>query len=156
MRIWPGRPYPLGATWDGAGVNFALFSEHASKVELCLFDSHEDPRETERITLRYRDDQVWHCYLPDALPGQIYGYRVHGPYEPAKGHRFNPHKIVLDPYAKAVARDLRWDDALFGYKIGDPQADLSFDERDNAACCPLAAVLDGAFTWGDDRPPRIP
>jgi glycogen operon protein len=156
MRVWPGRPYPLGATWDGAGVNFALFSEHATKVELCLFESHEDAKESERIELCYRDDLVWHCYLPDALPSQLYGYRVHGLYEPAKGHRFNGNKIVLDPYAKAVGRDLKWDDSLFGYKIGDPAADLSFDDRDNAAVCPLAAVLDDAFTWGDDRPPRTP
>jgi glycogen operon protein len=156
MRIWPGRPYPLGATWDGAGVNFALFSEHATKVELCLFESHEDAKEAERIEVPHRDDQVWHCYLPDALPGQLYGYRVHGPYEPARGHRFNANKLVLDPYAKAIGRDLKWDDALFGYKIGDPTADLSFDERDNAAVCPLASVLDDAFTWGDDRPPRVP
>ncbi|HKI35105.1 MAG TPA: glycogen debranching protein GlgX [Gemmataceae bacterium] len=156
MRIWPGRPYPLGATWDGAGVNFALFSEHAAKVELCLFASHEDATEAERIELRYRDDQVWHCYLPDALPSQLYGYRVHGPYEPAQGRRFNANKIVLDPYAKAIGRDLKWDDSLFGYTIGEAEADLSFDERDNAAVCPLAAVLDSAFTWGDDRPPRTP
>jgi glycogen operon protein len=156
MRIWPGRPYPLGATWDGAGVNFTLFSEHASRVELCLFASHHDAQEAERFDVPHRDDQVWHCYLPDALPGQLYGYRVHGLYEPARGHRFNPNKIVLDPYSRAIGRDLKWDDALFGYKIGDPAADLSFDERDNAAVCPLASVLDTAFTWGDDRPPRTP
>src|SRR5581483_8519426 len=111
MRVWPGRPYPLGATWDGAGVNFALFSEHATKFELCLFESHEDTKEAECIELCYRDDLVWHCYLPDALPSQLYGYRVHGPYEPAKGHRFNGNKIVLDPYAKAIGRDLKWDDS---------------------------------------------
>jgi glycogen operon protein len=156
MRIWPGRPYPLGATWDGAGVNFALFSEHATKVELCLFESPESDKESQRITLQEHDDQVWHCYLPDTLPGQLYGYRVHGPYEPKNGHRFNPTKVVLDPYAKAVGRDLRWDDSLFGYKVGDPEADLSFDDRDNAAFAPLASVLDTAFTWGDDRAPRTP
>ena len=138
MRVWPGRPYPLGATWDGAGVNFALFSEHATKVELCLFDSADADKETHRIPLKEHTDQVWHCYLPDVQPGQLYGYRVHGPYEPAKGHRFNPNKVLLDPYAKAIGRDLRWDDSLFGYKIGDPNADLSFDDRDNAAFAPLA------------------
>src|ERR687888_1756535 len=122
MRVWPGRPYPLGATWDGAGVNFALFSEHATKVELCLFDSADAAKEASRIELREQTDQVWHCYLPDALPGQLYGYRVHGPYEPAKGHRFNPNKVLLDPYAKLIGRDLRWDDALFGYKVGDANA----------------------------------
>ena len=156
MRVWPGRPYPLGATWDGAGVNFALFSEHATKVELCLFDSADAPSESQRITLPEQTDQVWHGYLPDVLPGQLYGYRVHGPYDPEEGHRFNPHKIVLDPYAKAIGRALRWDDSLFGYKIGDEAADLSFDERDSAAFAPLASVVDPAFTWGDDRPPRTP
>jgi len=103
MRVWPGRPYPLGATWDGAGVNFALFSEHATKVELCLFDSADAAKEARRIELKEQTDQVWHCYLPDGLPGQLYGYRVHGPYEPAKGHRFNPNKVLLDPYAKLSA-----------------------------------------------------
>jgi glycogen operon protein len=156
MRIWPGRPYPLGATWDGAGVNLALFSEHATKVELCLFDDAEATKESQRIVLPEQTDQVWHAYLPDILPEQLYGYRVHGPYEPAKGHRFNPAKVLLDPYAKAIGRDLRWDDSLFGYKLGDKAADLSRDDRDNAAFAPLAAVVDTAFTWGDDRPPRTP
>ena len=128
MRIWPGKPYPLGATWDGAGINFAFFSEHATKVELCLFDADEGSKETERITMPEHTDQVWHAYLPDVQPGQLYGYRVHGPYEPAKGHRFNPNKLILDPYAKAIGRDLPVDDSLFGYKIGDPDADLSFDD----------------------------
>jgi isoamylase len=154
MRVWPGRPYPLGATWDGAGVNFALFSENGTKVELCLFDSADAARETLRIELREQTDQVWHCYLPDAMPGQLYGYRVHGPYEPAKGHRFNPNKVVLDPYAKMIGRDVRWDDAVFAYPIG--QDDLQFDERDSAPFAPLATVIDTAFTWGDDRPPRTP
>lgn len=156
MRIWPGRPYPLGATWDGAGVNFALFSEHAERVELCFFDSPDATKEAQRIPLAQHTDQVWHAYLPDALPEQLYGYRVHGPYEPAKGHRFNPAKVLLDPYAKAIGRVLRWDDSLFGYKIGAPGADLSIDDRDNAAFAPLALVVDTAFTWGDDRPPRTP
>jgi glycogen operon protein len=156
MRIWPGRSYPLGATWDGAGVNFALFSEHATKVELCLFAAREDTTEKDRIVLPERTHHVWHGYLPDVHPSQLYGYRVHGPYEPAKGHRFNPKKIVFDPYAKGIGRDLAWDDSLFGYKLGDPTADLSLDDRDNAAFAPLAAVVDTAFTWGDDRSPRIP
>ncbi|MFO0852670.1 MAG: glycogen debranching protein GlgX [Gemmataceae bacterium] len=154
MRVWPGRPYPLGATWDGAGVNFALFSENADKVELCLFDDPDADKEAHRIELKEQTDQVWHCYLPDCLPGQLYGYRVHGPFDPAKGHRFNPNKVVLDPYAKLIGRDVRWDDSLFGYQIG--QDDLSFDDRDNAKFAPLGAVVDGAFTWGDDRPPRTP
>src|SRR5580704_3531209 len=109
MRILPGRPYPLGATWDGAGVNFAIFAEHATKVFLCLFDSQDAAVESQRVPLREQTDQVWHAYLPDVRPDQLYGYRVYGPYEPAKGHRFNPRKILLDPYAKAIGRDLRWD-----------------------------------------------
>src|SRR5262245_25244373 len=156
MRVWPGRSYPLGATWDGAGVNFALFAEHATKVELCLFDSPDAGKEAQRIALPEQTDQVWHVYLPDVMPEQLYGYRVHGPYAPAEGHRFNPNTVVLDPYARPVGRPLRCDDSLFGYKIGDPQADLSFDERDNAAFAPLGSVVDPAFTWGDDRPPRTP
>jgi isoamylase len=156
MRIWPGRPYPLGATWDGAGVNFALFSEHSTKVELCLFDSPDASAEIHRIQMPEHTDMVWHAYLPDVEPGQLYGYRVYGPYEPAKGHRFNPQKLVLDPYAKAIGHDLHWDDSLFGYRIGDPAADLSCDTRDSAPFAPLGAVLDTAFTWGDDRPPRTP
>lgn len=156
MRLWPGRPYPLGATFDGAGVNFALFSEHATKVELCLFDAADAPRESHCIELLEHTDQVWHGYLPDAEPGVLYGFRVHGPYDPANGHRFNHHKIVLDPYAKSIGRELTWDDALWGYKIGEETKDLSFDERDNAAFCPLASVVDTAFTWGDDRAPRTP
>src|SRR6266550_587950 len=156
MRVWPGRSYPLGATWDGAGVNFALFSEYAAKVEICLFDDADLEKETHRITLPEQTDQVWHAYLPDVMPEHLYGFRVHGPYDPAKGHRFNPNKIVLDPYAKAIGRDVKWDDALWGYHIGDGAADLSFDDRDNAAAAPLAAVLETAFTWGDDRAPRTP
>jgi glycogen operon protein len=156
MRTWPGKSYPLGATWDGAGVNFALYSEFATKVELCLFDSVDATKEAQRILLSERTDQVFHAYLPDVLPGQLYGYRVHGPYEPAKGHRFNPNKLLLDPYARSIGRDLRWDDTLFAYKVGDAQADLSFDERDSAAHAPLAVVIDPAFTWGDDRRPGTP
>jgi glycogen operon protein len=154
MRIWPGKPYPLGATWDGAGTNFALFSEHSTKAELCLFDSPDATKETHRLEMIERTDQVWHCYLPDVFPGQLYGYRVHGPFDPEHGHRFNPNKVVLDPYAKLIGRDVKWDDALFGYPIGED--DLKFDERDSAAFAPLAAVLDPAFTWGDDRRPQTP
>jgi isoamylase len=156
MRVWPGNSYPLGASWDGAGVNFALFSEHAAKVELCLFESIESPHETIRITLPDQTDLVWHGYLPDVRPGQLYGYRVHGPYDPKAGHRFNPNKVVLDPYAKSIGRTVQWSDDMFGYRIGDPAEDLSLDDRDNAASAPLAVVIDPAFTWGDDRPPRIP
>ena len=156
MRVWPGNSYPLGATWDGKGVNFALFSEQATGVELCLFDTVDADKETHRIPLTEHTDQVWHAYLPEVLPGQLYGYRVHGPYTPEQGHRFNPNKIVLDPYARSIGRDVRWADELFGYRVGDPEADLSCDERDSAAYAPLAVVIDTAYTWGDDRPPRTP
>ena len=156
LRVWPGRPYPLGAAWDGAGVNFALFSEHATKVELCLFDAPESTQEAHRITLPEHTDMIWHGYLPDLRLGQLYGYRVHGPYDPKQGHRFNPHKVVLDPYAKAMGRLTRWNDTLFGYRIGDPTEDLSFDPQDNAASAPLGIIIDTAFTWGDDRPPKTP
>jgi isoamylase len=152
--VLPGSPYPLGATWDGAGVNFALFSEHATAVELCLFGSVESTTESRRISLTERDGMIWHCYLPDARPGQLYGYRVYGPYEPSRGHRFNSNKVLLDPYAKAVARLTSWDDSMFGYSVGDRAEDLSFDASDSAPYAPLGAVIDPAFTWGDDRPPR--
>jgi isoamylase len=153
--VWPGNPYPLGATWDGEGVNFALFSEHAEKVELCLFDA-QGRREIERIVLRECTDQVWHCYLPDARPGLTYGYRVYGPYKPEEGHRFNPNKLLLDPYAKDIVGTLRWSDAHFGYRIGARTGDLSLDRRDSAPGMLKCRVVDSAFTWGDDRPPRIP
>ena len=153
-RVRQGQPFPLGATWDGLGVNFALFSAHATKVELCLFDT-AGQREIERVELPEFTDEIWHGHLPDARPGTIYGYRVHGPYEPQSGHRFNPNKLLLDPYAKAVLGHLEWNPAVFGYKMesGD---DLSFDERDSAAFVPRCRVIDPAFTWGHDRPPRTP
>jgi isoamylase len=156
MRVWPGRPFPLGATWDGAGVNFSLFSENAEGVTLCLFDGPDATRESATVALREVTANVWHQYLPDVLPGQLYGYRVHGPFDPANGHRFNPHKLLLDPYAKAIGRDLKWDDSLFGYPLGSPEQDLGFDRRDSAAFAPLAAVADTSFVWGDDRPPLTP
>src|SRR5208337_1684618 len=155
MRVWPGRPYPLGATWDGMGVNFALFSENATKVELCLFDSVNAQSESQRIVLPERDEEVWHVYLPDLRPGQLYGYRVQGPYQPQRGHRFNAHKVVLDPYAKSIGRDLRWDDALYGYPYGAGN-DADFDERDSAPFAPLACVIEPEFSWGDDRALRTP
>jgi glycogen operon protein len=156
MRIWRGSPYPLGATFDGAGVNFALFSENAHKVELCLFDDPADAKEAHRIELHERTYGVWHGYFPDLKPGQIYGYRVHGPYLPEEGHRFNPAKLLLDPYAKAIARDLAWDDSLFGYRVGGEREDLTIDDRDSAPFAPLAQVVDTAFTWGNDQRPRTP
>jgi isoamylase len=156
MRIWPGSPYPLGATWDGEGVNFALFSENATAVDLCLFDRPYDSHETHRIRIEECTDFVWHVYLPEVRPGQHYGYRVHGLYDPEAGHRFNPAKVLYDPYAKAIAGTINWSDALFGYRIGDPKADLSFDDRDNAASIPKCVVVDQAFTWGGDQLLRTP
>ncbi|MDR3553592.1 MAG: glycogen debranching protein GlgX [Syntrophobacteraceae bacterium] len=154
MKFWPGKPYPLGATWDGSGVNFALFSENATAVELCLFDA-EGGSET-RIPVVNQTDQVWHIYLPEARPGQLYGYRAHGPYEPGDGHRFNPAKLLRDPYAKAISDIMDWNDAHFGYIIGHPEADLTKDDRDSAPFCPKCIVIDEAFTWGDDVRPNIP
>jgi isoamylase len=157
MRNFPireGRPFPLGATWDGLGVNFALFSAHATKVELCLFDI-DGRQELERIELPEYTDEVWHGYLTDARPGTVYGYRVHGPYQPDAGHRFNPNKLLIDPYAKQLVGSLKWDDALFGYAVGSPDKDLSFDTRDSAAFMPKARVIDPAFTWGDNCRPTV-
>ncbi|MEC5396654.1 glycogen debranching protein GlgX [Uliginosibacterium sp. H1] len=155
QSVWRGTPYPLGATWDGMGVNFALFSQHAQKVELCLFN-HDGRRELSRIEMIERTNFVWHCYLPGIRPGQLYGYRVHGPYEPENGHRFNPNKLLLDPYARAIVGRLRWSDAHFGYRVGSKREDLSFDQRDSASGMPKCQVVDSAFSWGDDRPPRTP
>jgi isoamylase len=153
--VWPGKPYPLGASWDGEGVNFALFSEHAERVELCMFDK-TGRRELHRVNIREQTDQVWHCYLPEARPGLLYGYRVHGPYNPAQGDRFNHHKLLLDPYAKQIVGDLKWSDSNFGYRIGHRIEDLSFDRRDSAPGMPKSMVVDAAFTWGPEQPPRIP
>ena len=155
MKLWPGKPYPLGALWDGAGVNFSLFSENAEKVELCLFDSSEG-KESARIPLREKTAHVWHIYLPEVRLGQLYGYRVHGPYEPEQGHRFNPAKLLLDPYAMAIAGTIKWGDELFGYPIGHPDADLAADERDSSDGLPKCVVVDPAFSWGNDVAPRTP
>ena len=153
--VWPGKPYPLGAVWDGEGVNFAIFSEHAEKVDLCLFDK-SGRRELHCVSLSEQTDQVWHCYLPEARPGLLYGYRVHGPYDPANGLRFNHHKLLLDPYAKQIHGELKWSDSHFGYRVGHKQEDLSFDRRDSAPGMLKSVVVDPSFTWGTDRPPRIP
>lgn len=153
--VWPGRPYPLGATWDGQGVNFALFSEHAEKVELCLFDA-TGQRELQRIAVDEQTDQIWHVYLPQVRPGQLYGYRVHGPYRPEQGHRFNPHKLLLDPYAKSIVGAVEWSDAQFGYRIGSPREDLSFSRRDSAPGVFKSQVIDAGFDWEGDRHPHVP
>jgi isoamylase len=149
MRLWPGTPYPLGATWDGAGTNFALFSEVARGVELCLVDDDGE----HRVELTEMDGFVWHGYLPDVGPGQRYGYRVHGPYEPARGHRCNPAKLLLDPYGKAVDGQVRWHEALFGYRFSDP---ARASTADSAPYMPTNVVINPFFDWGDDRPPRTP
>ncbi|WP_305072872.1 glycogen debranching protein GlgX [Propionivibrio sp.] len=153
--VWPGSPAPRGAAWDGEGVNFSLFSEHAEAVDLCLFDP-AGRQEVQRIRMPERTDQIWHCYLPEARPGLLYGYRVHGPYDPARGHRFNPNKLLIEPYAKDIIGRTAWHDSHFGYRVGHRHADLSFDRRDNAALMPKCRVIDPAFTWGDDRSPKIP
>ena len=153
--VWPGAAYPRGALWDGEGVNFALFSEQADQVELCVFDDL-GRREEQRIALRECTDHVWHCYLPEARPGLAYGWRVHGPYKPEEGLRFNPQKLLVDPYAKDLVGTLRWNDALYGYTIGHRRGDLSQDKRDSAAYVPKCRVLEPAFTWGDDHRPSVP
>ncbi|KAJ3046316.1 hypothetical protein HDV00_000130 [Rhizophlyctis rosea] len=155
MRVEEGKPFPLGASWDGLGVNFALFSVHATKVELCIFND-DGTEELERIELPEYTDEVWHGYLPDARPGVVYGYRVHGPYDPLNGHRFNPNKLLLDPYAKAIVGSLKWDHILFGYQIGHPDGDLSYDDRDSAPYMPKCRVVDTAYTWGRERKPEVP
>jgi isoamylase len=157
-RVWPGAPGPLGATWNGEGTNFAIFSEHATRVELCLFADSRGPAESQRVDLPERSGDVWHGYLPDVRPGQAYGYRVHGPHAPAEGHRFNPAKLLLDPYAKAISGPIKWNDALAGYPLrsSDPDRDLIADTADNAAAVPKSLVVESAFTWGDDRPLRTP
>jgi len=155
VHVLPGRPYPLGASWDGEGVNFAVFAEHATRVEVCLFAS-DDATEKARISLVEQDELVWHACLPDVRPGQLYGYRVHGPYAPPDGHRFNPAKLLLDPYAKAITGPIRWSDAVFGYVPGDPEADLSLNTADSAGAMPKSVVVEPAFSWSGDRPPNVP
>ncbi len=154
-RIEPGGPSPLGATWDGRGVNFALFSEHAERVELCLFDT-TGRKETDRIALPEYTNQIWHGYIIGMHPGQLYGYRVHGPYEPRAGHRFNPNKLLIDPYARSIDGSLVLGDAHFGYRRDSSRGDLSFDRRDSARITPKCRVVETAFTWGPERLPNIP
>ena len=154
MRVWPGAPYPLGATWDGTGTNFALFSEAAEQVELCLQDGDEpDGLAETRVALTEVDAFVWHGYLPDVAPGQRYGYRVHGPYDPARGHRCNPAKLLLDPYGKAINGEVQWNEAVFSYRFNDPAA---LNTVDSAPYMPTNVVINPFFDWGDDRAPRIP
>jgi glycogen operon protein len=154
-HLEPGSPYKLGATWDGLGVNFAVFSAHAEKIELCVFDP-SGRREIARLPLPEWTDEVWHGYLPDAQPGLLYGYRAYGPYAPQDGHRFNPNKLLLDPYAKSLSGQVRWTDALFGYRLNAARGDLSFDRRDSAPAMPKAVVVDDSFSWEADRRPQTP
>jgi isoamylase len=155
-KIWPGKPYPLGATWLGNGVNFAIYAEHASAVDLCLFDSLDAPHERVRVRLREQTENVWHAFLPDARPGQLYGFRVCGPYDPPHGLRFNDSKLLLDPYAKSIAGQIKWSDEMFGYILGDVGEDLSRDSRDNAWAMPKSVVVDPTFDWGNDARPNTP
>jgi isoamylase len=156
FKLLPGQPSPLGAHWDGIGVNFAVFSENATGVELCLYDSNDPTKEIDRIRIREKTAHVWHCYIPDIEPGQLYGYRMEGPYEPERGMRFNSSKLLIDPYARAVTGEVNWDAAVFGYKLGDPAADLSKDETDNGWGMPKAVVVDSSYPWEDDRHPNVP
>src|SRR5947209_6053762 len=156
LKVWLGHPYPLGATWTGDGVNFAIYSGSATSVDLCLFDDLDTPRETIRIPLTEQTHGVWHVFLPDVRPGQLYGYRVYGPYDPARGLRFNSSKLLLDPYAKAIAGMVNWADEMFGYVVGGANEDLSRDFRDDAWGMPKSVVIDPEFDWQNDKRPRIP
>lgn len=154
MKLYPGQPYPLGATYDSKGVNFALFAENATGVELCLFDSENDKKEAHRIRLTEHTHQIWHGYIPGLKPGQLYGYRVSGPYEPQNGHRYNANKLLIDPYAKAVAGIITWDDSLFGYDVNHEEKDLSFSESDSSPFIPKSVVIDEAFDWEGVKAPK--
>jgi isoamylase len=156
MRVWTGTPYPLGATWTGTGVNFAIYSENATGIDLCLFDEPDADRENVRIRFREKTDHVWHVFLPDAQPGQLYGYRVYGPYAPQEGHRFNASKVVIDPYVRAIAGKVLWGPEMFAYPLGNPAEDLKRDYQDNVALMPKCVVIDPAFDWQDDKPLQIP
>lgn len=155
MKTYPGSPYPLGATWNGEGVNFALYADTATGVELCLFNSSDEEAEI-KIKIKERTHHIWHVFLPHVAPGQLYGYRVYGPYKPEEGLRFNPNKLLIDPYAKAIAGIINWSDALFGYEVGHPDEDLSFSTLDSAPFIPKSVVIDNRFDWQDDKAPKIP
>ena len=155
FKILPGSPYPLGATWDGIGVNFAIFSENAARIELCLFeDLGANAKET--ISLLETTGHVWHCYIPGLSIGQLYGYRVYGPYDPERGLRFNPAKLLIDPYAQALAGEVDWAQPIFPYKPGGEDADLQIDETDDAPGVPKGVVATSVFDWQNDRPPLTP
>lgn len=153
---YPGSPYPLGATWEGEGVNFAIYAENATRVELCLFDEPKDAVEKGCVRLADRTNHVWHIYLPGVKPGQLYGYRIDGPFEPGQGHRFNRNKVLIDPYAKAIAGTVSWHDSLFGYQMGHPDEDLSFNDADSAPFIPKSVVVDEHFDWEGDKLLKTP
>ena len=155
-EVWPGKPYPLGATYDGTGVNFAVFSQVATRVQVCLFDARDPARETERFDLLEATDFIWHGYVPDLEPGTLYGFRVHGPYAPEQGHRCNPHKLLVDPYAKALHGEVDWKQPVFGYPLGHARGDLQRDEQDSAPGVPKGVVVNDFFDWGNDRHPDVP
>jgi isoamylase len=152
--VYPGSPFPLGATWNGEGVNFAVYSENATAVDLCLFDSKTNKEK--RIRIKEVDNHIWHVFVPTIKPGQLYGYRVYGPYEPQNGHRFNPNKLLIDPYAKALSGRVEWNNAIFGYEMGSAEEDLSFNEEDSAPYIPKSVVINPAFDWESDKAPKIP
>jgi isoamylase len=154
--VYPGSPYPLGATWDGNGVNFALYADNATDVELCLFKTVSSKKEFAKIKLSERSHQVWHGYVPELKPGQLYGYRVHGPYEPENGHRYNPHKVLIDPYAKAISGTIEWHNSLYGYILDHPAEDLSYNDEDSAPYIPKSVVINPGFDWTGDVKPNIP
>jgi isoamylase len=156
LIFYPGDPYPLGATWDGNGINFALYADNATSVELCLFNTPYDETEWLNIKITERTHHIWHVYIPDAKPGQLYGYRVYGPYDPLNGHRYNPHKLLLDPYAKSIGGRVDWNNTLFGYEVGHPDEDLSFSTTDSAPFIPKCVVIDNNFDWEGDAPLKIP
>ncbi|MBD3314859.1 MAG: glycogen debranching enzyme GlgX, partial [Chitinivibrionales bacterium] len=156
IDVWPGSRYPTGATWDGKGTNFSLFSENAERVELLLFESSDAQTPLAVINVTERDASAWHCYLPGIGPPTLYAYRVYGPYDPAAGHRFNPSKLLLDPYAKAIDGTIKWNDVLFGYTIGEngETADLTMDDRDSAPFLPKCVIVDQSFDWDHDALPK--
>ena len=156
LKTYPGHSFPLGATWDGEGVNFALFSENASAVDLCLFDTNAIDATETRVRVKEMDNHVWHVYIPGLKPGQLYGYRVYGPYDPSNGFRFNPNKLLIDPYAKAISGTIKWNDTLFGYEMGHPEGDQSFSDTDSAPFIPKAVVIDPSFDWEGDKAPETP
>ena len=156
IKVWPGTPYPLGATWTGRGVNFAIFSENATGVDVCLFDSADAPTESVRVRMTEYTDQVWHVFLPEIGPGQHYGFRVYGPYQPEKGLRFNASKLLLDPYSKAISGDIEWGTEMYAYEMGGEDPDLNRDHRDDSEGMPKSIVVDPAFDWEGDDLPRTP